>query len=224
MDWTQGDGHRAAAAAAASPAAGPTFGGPYARLMAATAASSGQTLAQLGGQDPVTGALLWPFQQHACPVFPPLFVLYPIICVGQLSGQITGLMMINTCHLLGQLPTRWQVLITIKPLTCAHKKCTIAGFLAVIIGKQDGSWLVQSQPATRGSEGNVALAVRAWSQISSDKQSVQVLWLTAAHCMLASLIQMCVQNTPFADGNFKLQRISYALPTPFNSMTQPKDG
>ena len=58
LDWTQGAGHTTAAAAA-GPSAAPTaagFTGPHARLMAATAASSGQTLAQLSSHDPITGA------------------------------------------------------------------------------------------------------------------------------------------------------------------------
>ncbi|KAK9827467.1 hypothetical protein WJX74_004216 [Apatococcus lobatus] len=56
LDWTQGAGHRAAAAAAAPSEAGQSFSAPHGRLMAATAASSGRTLAQLSSHDPITGA------------------------------------------------------------------------------------------------------------------------------------------------------------------------
>lgn len=56
LDWTQGVGHTTAAAAAPSSESGPSYSGPHARLMAATAASSGQTLAQLSSHDPITGA------------------------------------------------------------------------------------------------------------------------------------------------------------------------
>lgn len=56
LDWTQGAGHTTAAAAATSSESGPSYSGPHARLMTATAASSGQTLAQLSSHDPITGA------------------------------------------------------------------------------------------------------------------------------------------------------------------------
>ncbi len=64
LDWTQGTGHREVAAAAAAPQRGAVLHGRYARLMAATAASSGRTLAQLSSQDPVTGTSAASEGQH----------------------------------------------------------------------------------------------------------------------------------------------------------------